>query len=419
MILLCSAANIQLSGQEIDLLMLNNQNEKALRSINEKLAADSLQPELYLKKAIILQRQFDYAGAIHTLTKAYQIDSTRTDIWSELAESFNSLGNYEDATRFYEKICQTDPANIVQSGKLARSYIASRVYDKAFAILSKIYQSDSTNVFFNKQLAYCAYNTSKDSMATYLYHKVIQQNPRDISSYHNLSAIYQKQELANEAIAILEKGLRVFPENGGLLIRLANNQFENKMYHEARLSYQLWLQKNYSVPDVRKRLGIVFYFEKVEREALRLLESYYQLAPDDPMASFYIGLCYKNLADYGQSIDFINLSIELSRPPYLSDLYHHLGSVYGQARRFKEAIESLQKSYELDSSKNEILFDIATTYEEFQQDKRPALQYYKAYLASGIEGKSLSRQMVEYTQARIRKIEEELFFEEGIKDKIK
>lgn len=398
-------------GQEIDRLILNNENDKALQLIDREIENNGTQSSLWLKKGILLQKTFDYAGAIKALENAYQLDSTNNNVLIELAETHNTLGNYEDAVSYFEKAYSHDSTNAVTGGKLARAYINLKVYRKPFQILSNIYRSDSSNIYFNKQLAFCAYNIGADSLALALYNKVIEQNPRDISSYFNLSTIYQRKNKPEPALSVLEKGLTVFPENPGLLLKLANSRFEMKKYHEAVQTYELWLQKNDTLPDVRKSLGVAYYFEKREAEGLKLLESYHFLMPTDPLAAFYIGLCHKSLADYPQSIQYINFSIELSRPPYLSDIYHHLGLVYGLNRNFKEAIEALQKSYELDTTKNEILFEIATSYEEYQKDKAPAHRYYQAFLAKEMTGQPLSESLKKYAIDRIRKIEEDQFFE--------
>ena len=67
-------------SQEIDLLILNNENEKALNLIDNELSKDEAQPKLYLKKGLILQKKFDYSGAISVLEKGYSFDSLNVNI---------------------------------------------------------------------------------------------------------------------------------------------------------------------------------------------------------------------------------------------------------------------------------------------------------------------------------------------------
>ncbi len=104
----------------------------------------------------------------------------------------------------------------------------------------------------------------------------------------------------------------------------------------------------------------------------------------------------------------MNAAIEAATPAYLPEMYHHLGQIYGQQRKFKESIAALQKANELDPENAEVLFEIATTYEEYNSNKTLALNYYRLYLKEAGE----SGNNVDYALTRITRIKEEMFFEE-------
>jgi len=89
-------------------------------------------------------------------------------------------------------------------------------------------------------------------------------------------------------------------------------------------------------------------------------------------------------------------------------MYHSLGQIYGQQRKFSESVEALKKSVELKPDKYEVLFEIATTYEEFNSNKTLALNYYQIYLKEAGE----QAENIDYALTRINKIKEDLFFEE-------
>jgi tetratricopeptide (TPR) repeat protein len=104
----------------------------------------------------------------------------------------------------------------------------------------------------------------------------------------------------------------------------------------------------------------------------------------------------------------MNTAIESATPYYLPEMYHHLGQIYGQQRKFEESIIALKKANELDPENHEILFEIATTYEEFNSNKTIALNYYTIYLKEAGE----SARNINYALDRINKLKEDLFFEE-------
>lgn len=84
-----------LFGQEIDYLILNNQYDLALQAIDSELIKNDAQPILYLKKGVVLQKRFDYPGAIKALEKGYRLDSLNTIVnslsmqWNEKEKSGN------------------------------------------------------------------------------------------------------------------------------------------------------------------------------------------------------------------------------------------------------------------------------------------------------------------------------------------
>ena len=73
-------------------------------------------------------------------------------------------------------------------------------------------------------------------------------------------------------------------------------------------------------------------------------------------------------------------------------------------REFKPSIEAFKKAYQLDTTKCSVLFEIATTYEEFQKDKTLAIRYYNAYLKAKKEDNPYHRKLTEYAISRKRQL---------------
>jgi predicted Zn-dependent protease len=395
-----------LEAQDIDQLILDNKYDQALQAIDAELIRDKARPLLYLKKGIILQRQFDYSGAIKALEKGYRLDSFNINILNELAEANSSLGNFQLALPYYKALYSTDTTNLVNAMKLARAWFNQRSYREPFEILQSAYKRDSTKVFINKQLAFSASRSGHDSLAIVLYNKVIDMNPTDLNNYTNLANLYQKKENYLKVVETLENGLKVFPEETTLLLKLGDAHFSQRQYSKAINPYEVYLSKGDSSPDVLKNLGISYYYEKCPEEGAFLLEKYLTMKPDDPISALFIGLCYKDLKDFKESIDYLNFAAKIAIPYYLSDIYQQQGILYGLTRNFRKSIEAYKKAYTLDSAKCDLLFRIATTYEEFQKDKSLAINYYNAYLKAPKEDNKYHRELAEYALERKKKIKE-------------
>ena len=394
--------------QNIDILILNKEYPKALAEIenriNEKPSA-----VLFLKKGSVYQVQQDYQNAIKAYTEGLLLEPENTTLMEEAAECFSILGNNRDAIAFYQKAKQLNPKNLVLAGKLGRTYINEKEYRKAYNVFSSIYKQDSSNVYWNKQLAYCAFRVFNRDEAVRLYEKVIEVYPRDHSSYINLINAYNWKKEANQIMVVIQKGEKEFPADPELCYEKAMFFYKTKRYGPAMVSFEKYLEVE-KEPDYETLMnyGIATYFAEFENKALEIFNGLYEQNPNDALVMYYQSLCYKKLKDFEQSEKLMKWAIEGSIPDYVAEMYHHLGQIYGQERKFKESVEALQKAYQLNPEKVEVLFEIATTYEEFNSNKTLALNYYQTYLREAGE----SAKNTIYALDRIEKLKEDLFFDE-------
>ncbi|MFW6257177.1 MAG: tetratricopeptide repeat protein [Prolixibacteraceae bacterium] len=395
------------SQEKIDLLILQKNYDEALVQIDKKLQQKP-GAELFLKKGLVLNNLQRFQQAVTAFSAGLQYTPDHFELNTEIANNLSLLGNYHDAESFYQKTVQLQPQNLPVKGKLGRVLINLKNYKKAHEIFSGMYNIDSTNIFWNKQLAFCAYETGKTDQAKMLYEKVIEQNPRDYKTYMNLAQLYKRDE-QEKAVALLEQGLQQFPGDANLYLNFANLYFGGKQYELAAKNFEKYFHFGGDTVNFKTRLnyGICTYLSGDEKKALNILRDIYFSNPNDAILLFYVSLCHKKMKNFENAESFMEGAIDMSYPGWLSEMYHHLGQIYGQQRKFKESIDALKKSHEFDPSNPEVLFEIATTYEEYNANKTLALTYYRIYLKeAGQGGKNIN-----YALKRIDRIKEELFFE--------
>lgn len=406
-ILILLVLPFQLIAQSVDELILNRNYDKALEKLSEQIQ-EKPEADLFFKQALVFNEQSKPMNAVKSLEQALILDPKNSLYLSELGENYTALGNLYQAVSCFSKAVELTPNNLSLKGKLGRTFISIDDFRKAFETFDEIWKIDSTNVFYNKQYAFAAFKTGKPDLAIHLYEQVVAENPEDFGSHLNLMAIYKRKKAVDKILESGNRALTVFPGNATLLLRQAEALYELKAYEFAINPYETYLAENDSTYDVLKNYGISLFFSKNEEKALEILENCFYQVPNDQYVNFYIGLCYKNLADYSRSAEFLNSAIECAQPPYLGEMYHHLGQVYGNNREFEKSIAALQKAFELDNEKFEVLFEIATTYEEFNFNKTMALNYYNIYLRTAKE----KAKNAGYALTRIQKIKEDLFIGE-------
>lgn len=391
-----------------DLLILNKRYSEALIQIESEITQNPV-AENYFKKGQILSFQQKYKEAISAFEMASQLNPDSPDIFGEIAECYAIIGNFYEARDHFDKALKLQPENLGLLAKAGRNYINLKDFKKSYSCFADIYKKDSTNVYWNKQLAFSAYRVGKRKQAIDLYTKVLEANPRDYSTYLNLAKLYDRGKEDSLIIKTFQKGIEQFPADAELQGELAKYYFETRKYEPARMNYEIYFTfKGDSVYPVMLNYGICLYFTGAEEQSVAILEKCVIQQPNDPYPLFYLGLCHKKLRNFELSEQYFNAAIEAATPSYLPDLYHHLGQILGLQRKFPESIAALQKANELDPENKEALFEIATTYEEYNSNKTLALNYYRLYLKeAGEEGKN-----IDYALTRLKKLKEDLFFEE-------
>ncbi len=397
-----------LAQRKIDLLLIEKNYDKALHEINNELAANP-SAQLYYKKGVVYKNLQDYQQALEAFMNGLQYDANEVVMLEETAECFSILGNNRDAVAYYEKALKVEPNNLSLAGKLGRVHINLDDYKTAYNVFSGIYEKDSINVYWNKQLAYCSFRVFERERARDLYEKVLEANPRDHGTYINLIHCYNWKKEGNEIMATIDSGLVQFPADKELLLEKAMFFYKTKRYGPAMLQFEKYLeQEKQPAFEILMNYGICTYFAGQEEKALDIFGDLKRMNPNDPLVMYYQSLCNRKLKNYEDAIELMTFAIEATVPGYVSEMYHHLGQMYGQQRQFKESIDALKKAYELNPGKTEVLFEIATTYEEYNSNKTLAMNYYRIYLTeSGEKAKNAI-----YALERIDKLKEDLFFDE-------
>ena len=395
-----------LRAQDVSQLILNKDYTKALEQVDLELSGRPT-PALYFLKGIICEKMMNFSEAVSALETASEKDPERIVYLEELAGAYAAIGYYSDAVAVLKRALRIDPENTLIIEMIARNYLNLKDYKNAYSCYFQVWKKDSSNIYYKRYFAYTAYRTEKLDVAARLYGQLAAARSHDLTVYLNLAMIKNKLKDPEGAIQACQDGLSLFPGNPALLEKKAGILFYGKEYGPAQSAYEEYLALGDSVYGALKNYGICLYYNKQEDLALLMLGKCYAQNANDPILDFYIGGCYQKLKLFPESITFFKLTIETATPHYLADVYHLLGQVYGQERRFKESVEAYQEALKLDSTKVELLFEIASTYEEFNHSSTVAMNYYNAYLK--LAGERAER--ADYALGRIEKLKEELFFE--------
>jgi tetratricopeptide (TPR) repeat protein len=392
------------AAQNIDLLILNKSYNEALFQINKNLKVRP-DADLYFKQGVIYRQLSEPLNAERSFKNSVALDSANSKYLAECADLQIDIGNPIKAITFYQRAIHYSPEDFNLKYKLGKAFINAEDYQKAYDFFMMLRYKDSTNVVYNKQLGLMALRTGKINQAIELFESVLEYNPNDFSTYMNLISSYSQIKDAVHIVRTIDRALYFFPENSVILLRGANSLYAIAEYEEAKPSYERYLAKNDSTLDILKNYGITLYFCSEPEKAISLLETYFYRDPNEAFVNFYLGLAYRDIRNLSRSAEFLEMAVASAQPVYLAEMCHHLGKVYGLNREFELSIKALQKAFYFNNKKVELLCEIAKTYEEFNPDKKLALNYYSQYLKEAGDSAVNS----EYAQDRINKIKWETY----------
>jgi tetratricopeptide (TPR) repeat protein len=243
------------------------------------------------------------------------------------------------------------------------------------------------------------------------------------STILQLSKIYFKDEKFEEAYDLIAAGLSINALNLPLNRLGAEVLFKLQRYRPAAVQYNLLIEYGDTTATIYQKLGFCNYFVAEELllsdstasknkiyEAIYALEESRRLNWEDPLTSLYLGICFKELKEYGRAITYLEECLNLLYPEYTSDVYVHLGVAYEMEEKYSESIAAYRKGLEHKPTNDGIIFQLATVYDQYYADREVPLIYYKLFVNRTGEDNPI---LTEYANSRISAIIEELHFKNG------
>jgi tetratricopeptide (TPR) repeat protein len=351
------------------------------------------------------------------------MNSQNTTYQMALANCFVQAGQPTFALGIYKDVVNLDSNNVSALIELGKILLQQGSKVEAERIYLRLVQLDSLNAYYHSQLGYSQFKLNKKEDAIDSFNRSLEIDSLNSSTILQLSKIYFKDEEYKKAYHLLSRGLSANALNLPLNRLAAEVLFKLQKYRAAAFQYDLLVKFGDTTATVYQKLGFCNYFvaeqlimsdstesKKKIYEAIYALEESRRLNWDDPLTSLYLGICFKELKEYGRAITYLEESLNLLYPDYISDIYVHLGVAYEKQKKYPESIIAYQKGLEHKPSNDALLFQLATVYDEYYADREVPLMYYKLFVKrGGVENPILKN----YAESRISALIEELHFSNG------
>lgn len=190
-----------------------------------------------------------------------------------------------------------------------------------------------------------------------------------------LGGVYRETGKTSEAIAEMDRGLKLAPNSEAGYVRLGTIYAQAGQQEQAIATFKRGIDVNPYFWVLHNELGRAYFSIGDNDEALAEFQRVTELEPDNVTGWNNLASIYERLGRYQDSIPAFQKSIELS-PTWLA--YCNLGSVYTVLKEYPQAIDALQKSVALGPNQEACVGNLADAYRYSGQKDKANETYEKA-----------------------------------------
>jgi len=211
---------------KIGLWIAGNQAKQGIKSFTSEEKKIKEYEQLFLKgKSMKVLQKFP--AAIISFKKCVSVFPNKSEAYQELGECYIKMNMYKRAKFGFKKVIEIEPGNIKASLALSEIYWNSQEKKRAEKVIEDAERFNKNNVrLLKKLLAFFTTEKKYYNRAVKLYTRLIKLEPDNDENYYNRGIIYKKRKKWNEAIADLEKAIKLDPSYTKARVYLARSYYE-------------------------------------------------------------------------------------------------------------------------------------------------------------------------------------------------
>lgn len=332
-----------------------------------------------------------YPDAVQYLQTIFKQETEDPKELNQLAYANLMAGNYSIAEMNYLKLYSQNPSALTVLFGLADVNIRRGNDFKAKSYYLQVIKIDSNNFNAYKQLAQLSKPDVMEDRLKYLS-KAHQLNPVDADVAADLCEIYFIKDDLAKLQKTLEPALKADSSNLKLLkVKMSSNVAEKKYQEAIKIGEQLMALGDSSTL-VLNNQGKSHFLSLEYQNSLQYFLRIKDPAADVETLMYHIGMSYRGVKDYKNSISYFQNAIKEGVSPKTATYYGLLGGSLEMVNKNEEAINAYKKGLQFENN-GSLLYNLALMYETKLNDKKNAISYYELYLKT-IDEKKQPKQII-------------------------
>ena len=351
-------AKLDLRNQDYDRALGNL--ETALENNPQNAEAYELKGRVLSEKAFATQDQDEHIAAINEMLEAFE---RAVEYDPTYQESVTNALRFAFANEFQRGIQAFNRGRNDDS----EFVVAARYFNTAGVI-----QPDSSGAFVNEAYAYM--NGGQPENAVEPFENALEAGETEPETYRFLAQLYQTSDRSDEAVALLEKGASMYPDNVDIQTELLNAYQITGQIDKALDRYKAAVDRDPENALFRYNFGSLLIQVGQYGEALAQLEQAVVIDPEYSSAFYNIGAAHINQAvDVNAEISDLDDNLRANRDAMSSEEVDAAeaaidAKVEERRMHFQAAIQPLETAKSLFEASGEDVGDVCRAlYQSYAQ----------------------------------------------------
>ncbi len=339
---------------------------------------------------------YQYQEALDHFYECHRVKTQNKDYLQKLAFCYMKLGDYNEAKFSYNSLLKKDSTNVNAWSNLGSLYEKELNYSKASECYQELLAIDSTNSYYFRQNAFMSLRLKDPIRAIAYFSQAHELNEKDLVVINELSSLLLQIRQAPAAEAIINKGLKLAPDNLKLLYTSSDILHHKKDYENvvSTISHAMSLRDTSQY--YQKMIGAAYlHLEKFD-SCIYHLNEIVRKGEDSELTHYQLALAYKGNGDLAQSEIEYQAAIEKGISENVGVYFKNLALVFNEQNKLKEAIAAWKKAVEYSPDEHVYLYFLAKDCDNYYRDKKIARRYYRQYYDTK------DKQYREYVRLRIQ-----------------
>jgi tetratricopeptide (TPR) repeat protein len=278
-----------------------------------------------------------------------------------IAQLLNQRQMYAESAARFQRILAMQPASWQNKYNLALALIKANQRKEALPLLGSIAQENTTNASVMASVANAYESAGENELALDAYQKAIAADPTNPDRYLDCTRLLIDLDRYKQATEIVERGMRVVPDDYPLTIRLGAIAAMQGNREQAREAYHKAIEEHPTLALGYVALAQTYMKEGNDPEALKILTQARSVVPLDFALEYVYGLVSFELGQQQQALEALKSAEKLE--PAVVEPHYQLGLLYMKMQQWKGAQEEFEQVLKLDPRNAQTYYQLSRTYQ--------------------------------------------------------